>query len=154
MKSPSVIWYPFTQAKTMDAPLHIEKGKGTCVYDKEGRCFLDMISSWWVNIHGHAHPAIAKAIYDQAQQLEHIIFAGFTHTPAKTLCEKLQTILPSSLTHFFFSDNGSSAVEVALKMAYQYWWNKGSIHKKTFLCFDHAYHGDTFGAMRDRKSVV
>lgn len=108
---------------------------------------MDLISSWWVNIHGHAHPEIAKSIYEQAKTLEHVIFAGFTHEPAVNLCERLQTILPNNLCKFFFSDNGSTAVEVALKMAYQYWRNLGFHEKTTFLSFEGGYHGDTFGAM-------
>ena len=143
----TIIWHPFTQHQTAAEVIPISHGKGAYVYDESGKAYLDLISSWWVNLHGHAHPAIAKSIYDQAQQLEHIIFAGFTHEPAVSLCEKLQTILPDTLNRFFFSDNGSTAVEVALKMAYQYWRNKNEPQRTLFLSFDGAYHGDTFGAM-------
>ena len=100
-----------------------------------------------MNLHGHSHPKLCDAIYDQAKQLEHVIFAGFTHEPAVLLCEKLSTILPQSLSKFFFSDNGSTAVEVALKMAHQYWFNKGETDRRLYLSFDGGYHGDTFGAM-------
>ncbi|MFQ3307744.1 MAG: adenosylmethionine-8-amino-7-oxononanoate aminotransferase [Candidatus Midichloriaceae bacterium] len=141
-----IIWHPFTQEKTADLPIAIKKGKGAYIYDENGKEYLDLISSWWVNLHGHAHPEIAKSIYKQALELEHIIFAGFTHTPAVELCENLQKILPQKLSRFFFSDNGSTAVEVSLKMSYQYWHNKGK-EKNIFISFDGGYHGDTFGAM-------
>ncbi|MBM3631903.1 MAG: adenosylmethionine--8-amino-7-oxononanoate transaminase [Alphaproteobacteria bacterium] len=142
-----IIWHPFTQEKTAAEVISIKRAKGSYLYDENNKAYLDLISSWWVNIHGHAHPAIAQSIYEQAKTLEHVIFAGFTHEPAVNLCEGLQTILPSDLCKFFFSDNGSTAVEVALKMAYQYWRNLGFHEKTTFLSFDGGYHGDTFGAM-------
>ncbi len=142
-----LIWHPFTQAKIAPMPLAIKRASGSYVYDEHGKAYLDLISSWWVNLHGHSHPKIARAIYEQASTLEHVIFAGFTHEPAIHLCEKLQRLLPSSFTRFFFSDNGSTAIESAIKMAYQYWWNQGQKQKKLFLSFDGSYHGDTFGAM-------
>ena len=142
-----IIWHPFTQEKTAAEVIGIKRAQGSYLYDQNDKAYLDLISSWWVNIHGHAHPEIAKSIYEQAKTLEHVIFAGFTHEPAVHLCEGLQTILPSDLCKFFFSDNGSTAVEVALKMAYQYWRNLGIGEKTTFLSFDGGYHGDTFGAM-------
>ena len=142
-----VIWHPFTQEKTAPQVIAIKRAKGCYLYDENDKAYLDLISSWWVNIHGHAHEEIARSIYEQAKKLEHVIFAGFTHEPAVSLCESLQTILPESLCKFFFSDNGSTAVEVALKMAYQYWRNLGVQEKTTFLSFDGGYHGDTFGAM-------
>ncbi len=114
---------------------------------EDGRQILDCISSWWVTIHGHSHPALAEALYHQAQQLEHVIFAGFTHEPAEQLARKLLAHLPAALTRVFFSDNGSTAVEVALKMAYQYWRNRGESERTTFICFEGGYHGDTVGAM-------
>jgi adenosylmethionine-8-amino-7-oxononanoate aminotransferase len=107
---------------------------------------MDCISSWWVNIHGHAHPKMARAIAKQAHELEQVIFANFTHDPAEELSEKLTEQLPGDLNRVFFSDDGSTAVEVAMKMAYQYWRNKGQERTK-FICFEGAYHGDTFGAM-------
>lgn len=143
----NLIWHPFTQEKTAPSILPIERGKGAYLYDHEGNKYLDLISSWWVNLHGHSHPAIAEAIYEQAKKLEHIIFAGFSHEPAIHLCESLKELLPDDLTKFFFSDNGSTAVEVALKMSYQYWQNLGYKNKNIFLSFNGGYHGDTFGAM-------
>jgi len=143
----AIIWHPLTQEKTADLPIAIKKAKGSYVYDEKDKAYLDLISSWWVNIHGHAHPEIAKAIYEQAMNLEHVIFAGFTHEPAVQICELLKTLLPESLTRFFFSDNGSTSVEIALKMAYQYWFNQGNEERKLFLSFEGDYHGDTLGAM-------
>ncbi len=142
-----IIWHPFTQEKTAPEVICIKRAEGCYIYDESNKACLDLISSWWVNIHGHAHPEIAKSIYEQAITLEQLIFAGFTHEPALNLCEGLQTLLPPDLCKFFFSDNGSTAVEVALKMAYQYWRNLGIDGKRTFLSFDGGYHGDTFGAM-------
>jgi len=115
--------------------------------DADGNTYIDAISSWWVNLHGHAHPYIAEKIYAQALELEQVIFAGFTHTPAVTLAERLLSILPGNLAKVFFSDNGSTSTEVALKMAIQYWWNQGQTSRKKILAFRNAYHGDTFGAM-------
>lgn len=142
-----IIWHPFTQEKVAELSIAIKKAHGSHLYDENGRVYLDLISSWWVNLHGHARPEIAKAIYEQSINLEHVIFAGFTHEPAVTLCEKLKALLPDKLSRFFFSDNGSTAVEVALKMAYQYWYNQGNRERTTFLSFEGGYHGDTFGAM-------
>lgn len=142
-----LIWHPFTQEKTAPFPIPIKKGSGSYLYDEAGKAYLDLISSWWVNLHGHSHPEIAHSIAQQALELEHVMFAGFTHEPAITLCENLQTILPPSLNKFFFSDNGSTAVEVALKMAYQYAYNKTGTKKNLFIGFEGGYHGDTFGAM-------
>lgn len=146
-----IIWHPFSQEKTAGMPLSIQSGKGAYLYDFEGKSYLDLISSWWVNLHGHAHPVIAEAIYQQALKLEHVIFSKITHEPAVVLCEKLQAILPHSLSRFFFSDNGSTAVESALKMAYQYWHNLGKAKTK-FACFEGGYHGDTIGAMSVGKN--
>lgn len=143
----ALLWHPFTQEKTADMPVGIQRGKGAYVYDTAGKAYLDLISSWWVNLHGHAHPEIARAIYEQALQLEHIIFSGYTHEPAVLFCERLSKVLPSTLVRFFYSDNGSTAVEVALKMAYQYWRNQGEKNRTYFLSFEGGYHGDTFGAM-------
>jgi len=142
-----IIWHPFTQEKTAKDVIAVKRAKGSYIYDKDDKKYLDLISSWWVNLHGHANEEIAKSIYDQALELEHVIFAGFTHKPAVELCEGLREILPSSLERFFFSDNGSTAVEVALKMSYQFWRNKGKEDRNMFLSFDGGYHGDTFGAM-------
>ena len=140
------IWYPFTQAKTSPEPLKVKSASGIWIELEDGRKIMDCVSSWWVNIHGHSHPKIAEAIYNQAQELEQVIFAGFTHEPAEQLAEKLIQKLPEGLNRVFYSDNGSTAVEVGLKMAYQYWVNKNQQRQK-FIAFEGAYHGDTFGAM-------
>lgn len=140
------IWYPFTQMKTAAAPLHVVKAKDCTLFTADGNEYIDAISSWWVNIHGHCNETIANAIAEQVKTLEHVIFAGFTHTPAIELSKKLISILPDNFSKVFFSDDGSTSVEVALKMAIQYWHNKG-INKTTIIAFDNAYHGDTFGAM-------
>ncbi len=145
MNSP--IWQHFTQMKTAPEPLKVVKGNGIRLELEDGREIFDCISSWWVTLHGHSHPAIAETLYRQAQTLEHVIFTGFTHEPAEQLARKLLTHVPANLTRVFFSDNGSTAVEVALKMAYQYWRNRGERDRKTFLCFEGGYHGDTIGAM-------
>lgn len=141
------IWYPFTQMKTALPPLKVNSGRGVILELEDGRQLIDCISSWWVNLHGHGHPKISAAIYEQALRLEHVIFSGFTHEPAEQLARKLVQKLPSALTKVFFSDNGSTAVEVALKQAYQYWHNRGEKGRKSFLCFEGGYHGDTIGAM-------
>jgi len=140
------IWHPFTQMKTAAAPLHVVKAKDCTLFTADGRQYIDAISSWWVNIHGHCNEAIANAIAAQAKALEHVIFAGITHTPAIELSKKLIGMLPGNFSKIFFSDDGSTSVEVALKMAIQYWHNQG-ITKTTIIAFDNAYHGDTFGAM-------
>lgn len=143
-----IMWHPFTQEKNAPLPIEIKSASGSYLYDFDGNKYLDVISSWWANLHGHSHPHIADAIYKQASSLEHVMFGGFTHEPAVSYCEMLQKILPTSLKRFFFSDNGSSAVEIAIKMALQYWSNlSGNSDKKLLLCFDGGYHGDTFGAM-------
>jgi adenosylmethionine-8-amino-7-oxononanoate aminotransferase len=140
------IWHPFTPLLTSPLPLPIAKAEGCYVYTSEGRKILDAISSWWVNLHGHSHPYIAQAIAAQAKQLDHVIFAGFTHEPAVKLAKRLVEILPKNQSKVFFSDNGSTATEVAMKMAFQYFYNQG-IKKTKIIAFDGAYHGDTFGAM-------
>lgn len=140
------IWHPFTIIKGSAEPLKVKSGSGAYLNLEDGRRVLDCISSWWVNMHGHSHPDIAKAIYEQAQTLEHVIFAGFTHDPAEQLAELITSNLPKHLNRLFYSDNGSTSVEVAMKIAYQYWKNLGET-RKTFICFDGAYHGDTLGAM-------
>lgn len=143
---PPTIWHPFTQMLTAEAPLKVASGSGVYLELSDGRKLVDCISSWWVNIHGHAHPQIAEAIYKQACKLEQVIFAGFTHQPAEDLAELLLEKLPADLQHFFFSDNGSTAVEVALKMAFQYFHNSGEIRPR-FIAFQGGYHGDTVGSM-------
>lgn len=146
-KDKQLIWHPFTvQHESIPENIFIVKAEGVYLYTADGRKILDAISSWWVNLHGHAHPALAKALYDQASVLEHVIFAGFTHQPAIQLAENLATMLPSNISKIFFSDNGSTANEVAIKMAIQFWHNEG-IKKKKIVAFKGAYHGDTFGSM-------
>ena len=145
-KDKKYIWHPFTQMKSAEAAIPIVKGEGTLLIDEKGNTYIDAISSWWVNLHGHSHPYIAEKVYAQMQKLEHVVFAGFTHKPAVELCEKLSKHLPSNQAKFFFSGDGSSAVEIALKMAVQYWKNKGE-NKTRFVALDGAYHGETFGAM-------
>lgn len=141
------IWHPFTQMKTASAPIHIESAKGTMLYAANGNSYIDAISSWWVNIHGHSNPLIAERIAKQAQTLEHVIFAGFIHTPAIELANRLLEMLGNGFSKIFYSDNGSTSVEVAIKMALQYWHNKEIKNKKLIIAFENAYHGDTFGAM-------
>ncbi len=146
-EKPLSIWHPFTQDALEPAPIFIERAEGVYLYTADGRRLLDAISSWWVTLHGHAHPLIAEAIARQARKLEQVIFAGFTHGPAEELSASLRKVLPPSLEHIFFSDDGSTAVEVALKMAMQFWWNQGNRDKRKFVALEHAYHGDTVGAM-------
>lgn len=131
----------------MPDPIPIVKGEGTYIIDAEGNRYLDAISSWWVTIHGHAHPYIAEKLYEQAKTLEQVIFAGFTHEPAVRLAERLLGVLPGNFSRIFYSDNGSTATEVAIKMALQYWWNNGEQKRNKVLAFNNSYHGDTFGAM-------
>ncbi|MGC1240937.1 MAG: adenosylmethionine--8-amino-7-oxononanoate transaminase [Chryseosolibacter sp.] len=140
------IWHPFTSLQAENDPLLITEAKGVYLHTSDGRKILDAISSWWVNLHGHANASIAQAIADQAKKLEQVIFAGFTHPPAIRLSENLLSILPSNQQKIFFSDNGSTAVEVALKMTFQYWHNRG-IAKPKVIAIKGAYHGDTFGSM-------
>jgi len=148
-----VIWHPYTQHKNMLPPIPVARAEGALLYDENGNSYIDAISSWWVNIHGHAHPYIAEKIYEQAKKLEHVIFTGFTHEPAVSLAERLLQILPGSFSKIFYSDNGSTAVEAAIKMAIQYWRNnraandQRSVARKKILAFKNSYHGDTFGAM-------
>lgn len=141
-----VIWHPYTPMKIWPEAIAITKGEGAYLVDEDGNRYLDAISSWWVNLHGHAHPYIAQRVAEQLHTLEHCIFAGFTHEPAVKLAERLLEILPQGLSKIFYSDNGSTAVEVAIKMALQYWNNKG-VKKKRLVAIQYAYHGDTFGAM-------
>ncbi|GAC1604427.1 MAG: adenosylmethionine--8-amino-7-oxononanoate transaminase [Chitinophagaceae bacterium] len=148
----AVIWHPFTPFKHAPEPIPIVKGEGAYLIDEYGNQYIDAISSWWVNLHGHAHPYIAKKIYEQAKTLEQVIFAGFTHKPAIELAERLLPKLPGPFSKIFYSDNGSTATEVAVKMALQYWWNKEkdvSLEKtrSKIVAFNNSYHGETFGAM-------
>ncbi|MBC7522866.1 MAG: adenosylmethionine--8-amino-7-oxononanoate transaminase [Flavobacterium sp.] len=139
-------WHPYTQHKTATAFPAIVKAKGVYLWDENGKEYIDAIASWWVNPFGHSNTVIAKAIYKQLLTLEHVLFGGFTHKPAVLLAEKLMEILPSNQKKIFYSDNGSTAVEVAIKVAFQYFYNKG-IKKSKIIAFEDAFHGDTFGAM-------
>ncbi len=141
------IWHPFTQAQTAEPAIPVTHAKGAELFIEDGRVFLDLISSWWVTLHGHAQPEIAAAIAEQAHRLEQVIFAGFTHPPAAELAARIAAKLPGDLERVFFSDDGSTAVEVALKIARQYWYNRGETARRRFLAFDGGYHGDTVGAM-------
>ena len=146
-----VIWHPYTQHKDLLPPIPVVQGKDSLLFDDKGNAYIDAISSWWVNIHGHGNPYIAQKIYDQARRLEHVIFTGFTHEPAVSLAERLLPLLPGDFSRVFYSDNGSTAVEVAIKMAIQYWGNQdgqdAAPARTKILAFRHSYHGDTFGAM-------
>lgn len=145
-KDRACIWHPFTQMHTARSPIPIIRAKGAYLYAENGDRYLDAISSWWVNLHGHAHPYIAQKINAQAANLEHVIFADFTHAPAIELASRLLSHLPGIMSKVFYSDNGSTSVEAALKIALQYWHNQ-NIPKNTIICFKNSYHGDTFGAM-------
>src|SRR5215813_9861178 len=140
------LWHPYTQEQTAPLPIPITHAQGVYLYTEDGRRILDGISSWWVNIHGHSHPKLNEALARQARELEHVVFAGCTHRPAIELAERLLEILPAGMSKVFYSDNGSTAVEVALKMAVQYWRNRGE-DRYTFIALQNAYHGDTVGAM-------
>jgi adenosylmethionine---8-amino-7-oxononanoate aminotransferase len=142
-----VIWHPYTQHKTFEGSIPIVKAEGALLFDEKGNAYIDAISSWWVNLHGHAHPYIAEKVYKQALILEQVIFTHFTHEPAVLLAERLLEILPGALSKIFYSDNGSTAVEVALKLSIQFWKNRGMPGRTKILAFENAYHGDTFGAM-------
>ncbi|MGV1011091.1 MAG: adenosylmethionine--8-amino-7-oxononanoate transaminase [Flavobacterium sp.] len=139
-------WHPYTQHKTAQPHIAITKGEGALLWDENSKEYIDAIASWWVNPYGHSNKFIADAIYKQLTSLEHVLFGGFTHEPAVVLSEKLMEILPSNQKKIFYSDNGSTAVEVAIKVALQYNYNKG-ITKTKIIAFEDAFHGDTFGAM-------
>ena len=147
MNSPLRIWHPFTNSALDPPPLQVEKAEGVYLHTKDGRKILDAISSWWVNLHGHANPRIAAAIAGQAKKLEHVILAGFTHEAAEELAARLRKWTAPELTHLFFSDDGSTAVEVALKIAVQHFSNQRRAEKREIVALEHGYHGDTAGAM-------
>lgn len=141
-----VIWHPYTQQLMARPPLPVIRAEGASLYDEHDRRYIDAVSSWWVTLHGHSHPYIVQRVTEQLKRLDQVIFAGFTHEPAIELAEALLKILPKQQKKVFYTDNGSTAVEVALKMCLQYWYNKGQPRKKV-LAFSNGYHGDTFGAM-------
>ncbi len=145
-KDSQYLWHPYTQHKTAALPIAIKRGEGALLWDENNKEYIDAIASWWVNPYGHSNKFIADAIYKQLTTLEHVLFGGFTHEPAIILAEKLMEILPNNQQKVFFSDNGSTAVEVAIKVALQYFFNKGE-QKTTIIAFENAFHGDTFAAM-------
>ncbi|WP_294733892.1 adenosylmethionine--8-amino-7-oxononanoate transaminase [uncultured Flavobacterium sp.] len=140
------LWHPYTQHKTAAPHIAITRGEGALLWDDKGKEYIDAIASWWVNPFGHSNKFVADAIYKQLTTLEHVLFGGFTHEPAIQVAEKLKEIIPSNQQKFFFSDNGSTAVEIALKVAFQYYYNKGERRTK-IIAFENAFHGDTFAAM-------
>lgn len=145
----AVLWHPCTQMKDHETLplLPIRKAEGVWLEDFDGKRYLDAISSWWVNLHGHANPRINAAVVQQLQQLEHVLLAGFTHEAVIELSERLVHLAPPGLTRCFYADNGSSAIEVALKMSFHYWLNRGTTAKKTFVTLSNSYHGETLGAL-------
>ena len=145
-KDRQYLWHPYTQHKTASTPIAIVKGKDALLWDENGKEYIDAIASWWVNPFGHSNQFIADAIYKQLTTLEHVLFGGFTHEPAVRVAEKLIPMLPSNQQKLFFSDNGSTAVEVAIKVALQSFYNKGE-KRTTIIAFEDAFHGDTFAAM-------
>mgnify|MGYP000384696779 CR=1 FL=1 len=145
-KDKAYIWHPFTQALNAPDPIPIISAKGAWLHDENGNKYLDANSSWWTINHGHANPYIAKKLHEQFLKMDHVIFAGATHPKAAETAERIVGVLPKGFQKVFFSDNGSTSVEVGIKMIYQYWYNQG-ISKKRFLAIEGSYHGDTFGAM-------
>ncbi|WNV05742.1 adenosylmethionine--8-amino-7-oxononanoate transaminase [Candidatus Methylospira mobilis] len=145
----SVLWHPCTQMKDHEQVpmIPIRHGHGVWLEDYAGRRYLDAISSWWVNLFGHSNPVINAALHEQLERLEHVILAGFTHEPAISLAERLLSLTPTGLARCFYADNGSSAIEVALKMSYHYWKNRGDTQKTRFITLTNSYHGETLGAL-------
>ena len=141
------VWQPYTQMLTAPPSVPIIRAEGVYLHTADGRRILDGISSWWVNIHGHNNPRLNEALARQASSLAHVIFAGFTHEPGARLAEELARRAPGKLPHVFYTDDGSTAVEAALKMAYQYWRYRGDTSRRSFVAIENSYHGDTFGAM-------
>ena len=148
------VWHPYTQMLTRPDPIPIVRGAGAYLYTEDGRRLLDGTSSWWVNIHGHSHPKLNDALAAQARELEHVVFANCTHRPAIELAERLLAVAPPGLTRVFYSDNGSTAVEVAMKLALQYWGNRGETSRRSFITLHHGYHGDTVGAMSASEDSI
>jgi adenosylmethionine---8-amino-7-oxononanoate aminotransferase len=145
----AVVWHPCTQMKDHESlpMIPIRRGVGAWLEDFDGKRYLDAVSSWWVNLFGHANPRINAALQDQLASLEHVIFAGFTHEPAVQLAERLVKLTPDGLNRCFFADNGSSAIEVAIKMSFHYWRNRGLVKKTRFVTLGNSYHGETLGAL-------
>lgn len=145
----AVLWHPCTQMKDHEQfpPIPIRRGNGIWLEDFNGRRYIDAISSWWVNLFGHANPRINAAVAAQLSTLEHVILAGFTHEPVVRLSERLVEIAPRGLSHCFYADSGSAAVEIALKMSFHYWRNRGRAERTRFISLDNGYHGETLGAL-------
>ena len=141
------IWLPYAQMKTVAPPLPVARTQGARIILADGRELIDGIASWWTACHGYNHPHIRQAVEAQLAQMPHVMFGGLAHEPALQLAKRLTALLPGDLTRVFFSDSGSVAVEVALKIAQQYWWNRGTGRRSRFLAFKGGYHGDTTGAM-------
>jgi adenosylmethionine---8-amino-7-oxononanoate aminotransferase len=141
------LWYPYTQMKNLKSYPLVKKGKGALIHLENGSKLIDGISSWWSSLHGYNHPKLNKAISKQSKKFSHVMLGGLTHKPAINLAEKLVEITPKGLNHVFFSDSGSVAVEVSLKMAIQYWSNKNQSEKTKIISLTNSYHGDTFKAM-------
>ena len=143
------IWHPCSQMKDYEKlrPIIIDHGKGVYLYDKDGKEYIDIVSSWWCNLLGHCNPAINQCIKEQLDKLEHVIFANFSHEPAIKLCEELIKVIPKGLKKFNFADNGSASVECALKMSFQYQYQTGNKKKQKFACLTEGYHGETIGAL-------
>lgn len=143
------VWHPCSQMKDYEElkPIIIERGHGSYLYDHTGKEYIDIISSWWANLLGHTNQRINDAIKTQLDTLEHVIFANLSHKPAITLCQELMKVLPPGLCKFHFNDNGSGAVEVALKMAFQYHYQTGHPERQKFMCLTEGYHGETIGAL-------
>ncbi len=151
-KDKKFLWHPFTQTLSSDNPIIISSAKDEKLFDIEGNEYIDLISSWWINTHGHCRNEMINSVFNQSKKLEQVLFAGFTHDPAVDLAERIVDILPKNLSRVFYSDNGSTSVEVAMKVAIQYWYNVGK--KKTkFVALSGGYHGDTFGAMSVGKTT-
>ncbi len=145
-KDSRYIWHPYTAYQTAPLPILIKKAKGTCIWDEKGNEYLDAIASWWINPHGHCNEYIIDKVHQQLQTLDHILFTGFTHQPAIDLAERLLNLMPTNQKKIFYSDNGSTAVEMGIKIALQYFNNQG-IKRHKIIAFENGFHGETFGAM-------
>lgn len=143
------LWHPCSQMKDYEKlpPIVIEKGEGVFLYDDEGKEYIDIISSWWANLFGHCNPKISQAVKGQVNKLDHVLLANFTHKPVIDLCSMLSEVTPKGISKFFFSNDGSSSIEAALKMAFQYHQQKNNKNKTKFACFTQSYHGETLGAL-------
>lgn len=148
-RSRAAVWHPCTQSIRLEAapPLPVARGEGVWLYDHAGQRYLDATSSWWVNLFGHAHPALNAALKDQLDRMAHVMLAGCTHGPVVELSERLSALTGGVLGHCFYASDGASAVEIALKMSFHFWRNAGQVDKREFVCVQHGYHGETLGAL-------